>query len=225
MGRLTVQQTVDYSVYEEQIRKLIDQHVTGVDIVPGEQPVVIDPVDDNPDKWSDEKTKNETDKIKTRTKKTIEQKLGDDPYAQKVFSALLKDAIKKAESLFDYKAQFKLFSDLEAMVEDREVPDLPTDRFEGNKHAQAYYGTFKLVLGDDFAALDADKGEQLITEAFEIDQVVNRAVAENSLNPVGIEQDVRKNLLPRLFALVGLDKAKEVLNEVVQILRNGVANR
>jgi type I restriction enzyme R subunit len=55
--------------------------------------------------------------------------------------------------------------------------------------------------------------------------VVNRAVAENSLNPVGIEQDVRKNLLPRLFALVGLDKAKEVLNEVVQILRNGLANR
>ena len=55
--------------------------------------------------------------------------------------------------------------------------------------------------------------------------MVNRAVAENSLNPVGIEQDVRKNLLPRLFALVELDKAKEVLNEVVQILRNGVANR
>jgi type I restriction enzyme R subunit len=48
-------------------------------------------------------------------------------------------------------------------------------------------------------------------------------VAENSLNPVGIEQDVRKNLLPRLFSLVGLDKAKAVLDEVVQILRNGVA--
>ena len=224
-ARVDAQETVDYSAYEEQIRKLIDQHVTGIDIVPGGQPVVIGPVDDNPDNWSDEKTKNETDKIKTRTKKTIEQKLGDDPYAQKVFSALLKDAIKKAESLFDYKAQFKLFSDLEAMVEDREVPDLPTDRFEGNKHAQAYYGTFKLILGEDFAALEADKGEQLIIEAFEIDQVVNRAVAENSLNPVGIEQDVRKSLLPRLFALVGLDKAKEVLEEVVQIIRNGVANR
>jgi type I restriction enzyme R subunit len=48
-------------------------------------------------------------------------------------------------------------------------------------------------------------------------------VAENSLNPVGIEQDVRKTLLPRLFSLIGLDKAKEMLNEVVQILRNGVA--
>ena len=142
-----------------------------------------------------------------------------------MFSALLKDAIKKAESLFDYKAQFKLFSELETLVDDRDVPDLPTESFQGNKHAQAYYGAFKLVLGAGFTTLEADKGEQLIAEAFEIDQVVNRAVAENSLNPVGIEQDVRKNLLPRLFSLVGLDKAKEVLDEVVQIIRNGVANR
>jgi type I restriction enzyme R subunit len=79
------------------------------------------------------------------------------------------------------------------------------------------------MLGDDFAVLEADKGEQLIEEAFEIDKVVNRAVAENSLNPAGIEQDVRKSLLPRLFSLVGLDKAKEILDEVVQILRNGGA--
>ena len=221
--RMDAQETVDYSEYEGQIRDLIDRYVTGVDVTPGDEPVLIDAVDNDPEAWSDEKTKNETDKIKTRTKKTIEEKLGDDPYAKKVFSALLKDAIEKAEAMFDYKAQFKLFSDLEAMVEDREVPDLPTDAFQGNKHAQAYYGAFKLVLGEDFPALEAEKREQLIEEAFEIDTVVNRAVAENSLNPVGIEQDVRKTLLPRLFSLIGLDKAKEMLNEVVQILRNGVA--
>ena len=221
--RLDAQETVDYSEYEGQIRDLIDRYVIGVSVTPGEEPALIAYVEDKPEDWSEEKTKNETDKIKTRTKKTIEEKLGDDPYAKKVFSAMLKEAIEKAESMFDYKAQFKLFSDLEAMVEDREVPGLPVDRFEGNKHAQAYYGAFKLVLGEDFAPLEAEKGEQLIQEAFEIDQVVNRAVAENSLNPVGIEQDVRKNLLPRLFGLIGLDRAKAMLDEVVQILRNGAA--
>jgi len=221
--RMDAQETVDYSEYEGQIRDLIDRYVTGVDVAPGDEPVLIDPVDDKPEEWSDEKTKNETDKIKTRTKKTIEQQLGDDPYAKEVFSKLLKDAIEKAESMFDYHAQFKMFSELEAMVDDREVPDLPTDRFDGNKHAQAYYGAFKLVLGDDFPELEAEKGEELIQEAFEIDKVVNRAVAENSLNPVGIEQDVRKTLLPKLFSLIGLDKAKAMLDEIVQILRNGVA--
>ena len=221
--RMDAQETVDYSQYEGQIRDLIDRYVTGVDVAPGDEPILIDSVDNNPDNWSDEKTKNETDKIKTRTKKTIEEKLGDDPYAKQVFSALLKEAIEKAESMFDFKAQFKLFSDLEAMVEERDVPDLPTDAFKGNRHAQAYYGAFKLMLGNDFTMLEADKGEQLIEEAFEIDKVVNRAVAENSLNPAGIEQDVRKSLLPRLFSLVGLDKAKKMLDEVVQILRNGGA--
>jgi type I restriction enzyme R subunit len=220
--RIDAQETVDYSAYEGQIRDLIDRYVTGVHVAPGDEPVFIDSVESSPENWSDEKTKNETDKIKTRTKKTIEEKLGDDPYAHKVFSALLKEAIEKAESMFDYKAQFKLFSDLEAKVEERDVPDLPVARFQGNKHAQAYYGAFKLVLDKEFTALEAEKGEQLIEEAFEIDKVVNRAVAENSLNPVGIEQDVRKSLLPRLFSLVGLDKAKTLLDEVVQILRNGV---
>ena len=222
--RMDAQETVDYSAYEGQIRDLIDRYVTGVDVAKGEEPVVIESIGETrPDYWSDDKARNETDKIKTRTKKTIEEKLGDDPYAKKVFSALLKEAIEKAESMFDYKAQFRLFSDLEKRVEDRDVPDLPVSAFQGNKHAQAYYGAFKLVLGEEFATLEAEQGGQLIDEAFEIDQVVNRAVAENSLNPAGIEQDVRKTLLPRLFSLVGLDKAKKVLDEVVQILRNGGA--
>lgn len=222
--RLDAQETVDYSAYEGQIRDLIDRYVTGIDVKKGDEPVVIESIGEtNPDYWSDDKARNETDKIKTRTKKTIEERLGDDPYAQKVFSALLKEAIEKAEAMFDYKAQFRMFSDLEKMVEERDVPDLPVSAFDGNKHAQAYYGAFKLVLGKEFDALETEKGDQLIEEAFEIDRVVHRAVAENSLNPVGIEQDVRKNLLPRLFSLVGLDKAKAVLDEVVQILRNGVA--
>ncbi|WP_193073312.1 type I restriction endonuclease subunit R [Pseudomonas sp. FME51] len=222
--RMDAQETVDYSEYEGQIRDLIDRYVTGVDVAPGEEPVLIESISEpRPEYWSEDKARNETDKIKTRTKKTIEQQLGDDPYAKKVFSAMLKDAIEKAESMFDYTAQFRLFSELEARVDERDVPGLPTDEFKDNKHAQAYYGTFKLALGEAFADLQSDQGGQLIEEAFEIDKVVNRAVAENSLNLAGIEQDVRKNLLPRLFGLVGLDKAKEVLDEVVQIIRNGVA--
>ena len=57
---------------------------------------------DKPEDWREEKTRNETDIIKTRIKKTIEQDLANDPYAQKVFSELLKDAISEAESLFDH---------------------------------------------------------------------------------------------------------------------------
>lgn len=222
--RMDAQETIDYSEYESQIRKLIDQHVTGVDVYPSGDPVLIDTVDEtHSDYWSEDKTRNETDKIKTRTKKTIEEKLGDDPYAHKVFSALLQEAIEQADAMFDYHAQFKLLSELEAQVDNREVPGIPTEAFAGNPHAQAYYGTFKLALGDDFAALEAEQGDALIDEAYAIDDAVNRAVAENSLNPAAIEQDVRQNLLPQLFQRVGLDAAKQILDDVVQIIRNGVA--
>jgi type I restriction enzyme R subunit len=49
--------------------------------------------------------------------------------------------------------------------------------------------------------------------------VVNQAVAENSLNPQNIEASIRKALLPKLFSLMGLDKAKEVIEQVIQVTR------
>ncbi len=40
----------------------------------------------NIEDWSEEKTRNETDIIKTRVTKMIEQQLRNDPYAQEAFS-------------------------------------------------------------------------------------------------------------------------------------------
>jgi NADH-quinone oxidoreductase subunit F len=49
-----------------------------------------------PDEWKEDKTRNETDIIKTRVTRMIEQELGDDPYAQEAFSKLLRQAIEEA---------------------------------------------------------------------------------------------------------------------------------
>jgi type I restriction enzyme R subunit len=56
----------------------------------------------DPATWSEEKTRNETDIIRSRVKKTIEQELADDPYAQAVFSELLKQASAEADAQFDH---------------------------------------------------------------------------------------------------------------------------
>ncbi len=73
---------------------------------------------DAPADWSEEKTRNETDIIRTRIKKTIEQDLQDNPYAQKIFSELLEEAIKEAEAQFEHPyKQYALFKDLEEQVE------------------------------------------------------------------------------------------------------------
>src|SRR5690625_6567644 len=63
-----------------------------------------------PEDWSEDKTRNETDIIKTRVTRMIEQELRDDPYAQEAFSKLLRQAIEEAEKLFDHPLkQYMLF--------------------------------------------------------------------------------------------------------------------
>src|SRR5690606_22514441 len=82
--------------------------------------------EEDPATWSEEKTRNETDIIRTRLKRTIEQELADDPYAQKVFAELLKQAIAEAEAMFDHPLkQYALFKKFEEKVAQREVDGIP----------------------------------------------------------------------------------------------------
>ena len=182
--------------------------------------------DQDPKKWSEEKTRNETDIIRSRLKRTIEQELVDDPYAQLVFSELLKQAIAEAEAMFNHPyKQYLLFKDFEDKVNNRDVDSLP-DAFGDNRHAKAYYGVFRLVMGEDhFKGLVQEENQSFVDEAFAIEETVRSAVAEYSLNPQNIEAEIRKNLLPRLYKRIGLDQAKEVIERIIQITRVGLGRR
>ncbi|MBO9444177.1 type I restriction endonuclease subunit R [Phaeobacter italicus] len=215
-------ETVDFSQYEQQIRQLVDKHVIGQDIVEPEGFIRVADLGQagSPEEWSDEKMRTEADVIKTRIRKTIEQELIDDPYAQKVFSDLLKDAIKAAEAMFDHPhKQYVMFKDLEQQVSNRATPGLP-DSFSGNYRAQAFYGVLLEAkgLGTD-ELLDQ---ETLVQEAFHIDQVVSEAVQAHSINPANIEAAISKSLLPRYFQKFGgLDQAEMLVGQLVAIVRSG----
>jgi len=219
-------ETLDYSDYQDRIRKLISKHVVGENIREPEGVYLVNELgkEQPPEEWSEEKTRNETDVIKTRVRRTIEQKLQDDPYAQKVFSELLEDIIAQAEAMFEHPfQQYALFNDFEQQVEERRVPDMP-DAFEGHPHAKAYYGVFRLVLGEEtFKDLSEEQAKEYVDLAFDVDQTVDQAVAENSLNPQNIEAAIRKGLLPRLFKTFGMDKAKTIIDRMIQITRLGVS--
>jgi type I restriction enzyme R subunit len=220
---------VDYDEYAEQVKKLMDKHVVGVEV---KEPGGVYEVGkmgqkQQPENWSDDKTRNETDIIKTRVTKMIEQELQDDPYAQEAFSKLLRQAIEEAEKLFDHPLkQYMLFCEFEEQVQGRRLNDIP-DAFSGNRHAQAYFGVFKKVLPEAFAVLDQQVQDKWIKLAFEIDQAVEASVTENSINPQNIEADIRKKLLPRMFQECkaiggGMDQAKRVVEMIVQITRVGL---
>jgi type I restriction enzyme R subunit len=220
---------IDYDEYADQVKKLLDKHVVGVEVKEPEGAYEVGKMGQQqpPEDWSEDKTRNETDIIKTRVTRMIEQELRDDPYAQEAFSKLLRQAIEEAEKLFDHPLkQYMLYREFEEQVKDRRLNDIP-DAFAGNRHAQAYFGVFKKVLPEALAVLDQQVQDKWVNLAFEIDQAVENSVAENSINPQNIEADIRKKLLPRMFQECraiggGMDQAKKIVEMIVQITRVGL---
>ncbi|MGL5337056.1 MAG: type I restriction enzyme subunit R domain-containing protein, partial [Enterovibrio sp.] len=219
---------IDYDEYAEQVKKLLDKHVVGVEVKEPEGVYEVNKMGQKqPDGWSEEKTRNETDIIKTRVTRMIEQELRDDPYAQEAFSKLLRQAIEEAEKLFEHPLkQYMLFCEFEEQVQERRLNDIP-DAFAGNRHAQAYFGVLKKVLPEALSVLDQQVQDKWVKIAFDIDQAVETAVAEHSINPQNIEADIRKKLLPRMLQECkaiggGLDHAKKIVEMIVQITRVGL---
>ena len=217
------QETIDYSAYEDQISRLVDRYVVGEDVENVDGVLIVNDLgkQEPAESWSSEKTRNETDIIRSRMRKTIEQELSDDPYAQLYFSDLLKRAIAEASALFDHPyKQYVLFKDLEQKLASKHIDELP-DQLKGHSHASAYFGIIRLEIEDDVLIGEARKA--LVEASLDMEKAVEKAIAENSLNPANIESAIRKAVLPRLFSIVGLDKAKIITERIVEITRIGLA--
>ncbi|MCF2848352.1 HsdR family type I site-specific deoxyribonuclease [Pseudoalteromonas sp. ACER1] len=223
-------ETINYDEYAEDIRSLLDKHIAGIEVKEPDGAYLVGNLgkDVKPQDMSDDEARNQTDKITGRITKMIEQDLADDPYAQEYFSKMLKKAIEDAKAMFDAPVkQYILFADFEQEVKDRKMADVPNDFVDDsgklNKHAQAYFGLFKHLFDSEFLndkALDNDK---LVALAFSINDVVNTAVAEYSINPAEIENAIHMKLLPLLFADLGLDNAQKLIEEVLKRARLGLS--
>jgi type I restriction enzyme R subunit len=223
-------ETVNYDEYAEDIRSLLDKHIAGIEVKEPDGAYLVGNLGKNvkPQDLSDDEARNQTDKITGRITKMIEEDLADDPYAQEYFSNLLKKAIEKTKEMFDAPVkQYILFADFEQEVKERKVADIPNDFTDDsgklNKHAQAYFGLFKHVFGADYLIEQSLDNEKLVALAFNIDEVVNNAVAEYSINPAEIENAISMKLLPMLFGDIGIDNAEKLIEAVLKITRLGLS--
>ena len=227
--RADAEETVDYDEYAENIRAMLDKHIGGVRIEEPEGVYLVGNMgkDVKPDEMSDDEARNKKDVISGRITKSIEQDLADDPFAQEYFSKLLKQAIEQAKEMFDAPVkQYLLFAELEAQVVAREVKDLPMDRFAAldpkiKRHVQAYYGLFPRHLGEDHEISE----DECFELAVMIDEVVTALVAEYSINQSELEKQVSSKLLPDLFKVCGIEKAKLIIVDVIQVIRLGVSGK
>lgn len=223
-------ETIDYDQYAEDIKSLLDKHIAGIEVKEPDGAYLVGNLGKNvkPENMTDDEARNQTDKITGRITKMIEQDLADDPYAQEYFSRLLKKAIEDAKAMFDAPVkQYILFADFEQEVKERKVANTPSvfhdDEGKLNKRAQAYYGLFKFLFEYTYLVEQGLDNEKLVELAFSIDQVVTTAVAEFSINPAEIENAISMKLLPMLFADLGIDKAQQLIEEVLKITRLGLA--
>ncbi|MEJ6080167.1 HsdR family type I site-specific deoxyribonuclease [Vibrio sp. 1-Bac 57] len=225
--REDAEETVKYDEYSENIRAMLDKHIGGVEIQESQGIYLVGNMGKaaKPEEMSDDEARNKKDAITGRITKMIDQDLADDPYAQEYFSNLLKQAIDKTKEMFDAPVkQYLLFADFEEQVKERKVEGIPNDRFSEldpaiKRHVQAYYGLFLKHL-DSANGLSED---ECFDSAILIDEIVTAAVAEFSINPQEIENQIRRKLLPVLFKSIGMDKAKVVITDIIQITRLGVA--
>ena len=225
--REDAEETVNYDEYAENIRTMLDKHIGGVEIQESKGAYLVGNMgkDAKPEDMSDDEARNKKDAITGRVTKMIEQDLADDPYAQEYFSKLLKQAIQQAKDMFDAPVkQYLLFADFEEQVKQRKVEGLSNTRFaklEPNvkRHVQAYYGLFIKHFPEDNPLTEDER----FNFSLRIDEIVTAAVAEFSINPQEIEKHINRQLLPVLYKAIGMDAAKKVITDVIQITRLGVA--
>ena len=212
-------ESVDYSSYEKQIRNIINKHI-GAD----EVKVIIEQVnifsEDDFEKELDGVSGDaaKADTIASRMKRTINEKMEEDPALYKKLSEMISEAIaehrEKRLSDTEYLRKIKnVMSELRGEAKS----DVP-EKLRGLDTAKAYYGVLNEVLPTtgDFGVLPKDV---IVTVALEFDDIVNtHKIRDWSHKDDVINQmknDIEDNIL-NLKERYGLDLSFEQIDSILE---------
>lgn len=191
--KLRYAETIDFKEYEPKIQKLIDTYVGASEAIQLNEPVNIF----DKTKFSAEVEKlgsdaSKADTIAHRTKRTITEKMDEDPVFYTRFSKLLEETIKAWRE--------KRISDAEYLKRTKEIMDSVVNRkedlpaqLEGRDVAKAFYGiileTVKSQIGEgtkliDFAVKVALNVDDLIQSHLKRDWVADRDAVNRMKNDI-----------------------------------------
>ncbi len=200
--RKRYQEDIDFKLYEERVRKLLDQHIQANEIV-----TLTAPVNIFDEKAFDQAVAEQTtpaskaDMIASLTQRTITERMEEDPVYFEKISKLIQKAIA------DHKAQ--RLSELEflnAMQQAREQvvrprnDDVPPD-IRSDANAVAFYHTLEKHLGivtttGRDTRSDSAEAAQRMLERIQQHRVVNRTQRDD------IQNEMRNDLDDYLFEIV-----------------------
>lgn len=217
-------EAIDYSSYEQQIRNMVNKYI-GADAVKQ----LIDPVNvfaiDEFEKEIDsiEGDAAKADAIASRVKKTITEKMEEDPALYKRLSELIDEAIAehRAKRLSDMEYLERIRGILDELrgKEGSDLPDILNHRDE----AKAYYGVIQEPMAsysvpgytpEEFAAETAVRLEDIISEHKIRDWTKNQDIKNLMMN--GIE-DYLYSLKGRYELAINLDLIEKITQQVLAI--------
>jgi type I restriction enzyme R subunit len=192
---------IDFREYEAKVEKLINAHVTSSEVLQITSQVNI---------FDREKFQAEVDKLQSpaskadtiahRTKKTINEKMEEDPFFYRRFSKILEDVIEawRDRRLSDAEYLSKVIEIMNA-VRERKGDDLPPELM-GHDIAKAFYG----AVNDVFGRLQSPPPDikKIATEAaLEIDRIIEGNIVVAWVSNQNVQNEIRNRIDDFLYEL------------------------
>jgi type I restriction enzyme R subunit len=219
-------ESVDYSSYEAQIRNMVNKYIGASEVKQ-----IVEPVDvfdrDNLEKELEgiDGDAAKADAIASRMKKTITEKMDEDPALYKRLSELIEQAIaeNRVQRLSDAEYLNRMKGHLAEMRTEGSSA-LPSV-LNGHADAKAYYG----VLHEHLPLVNEIKSPALIAAdmALKVEELIDKHKIRDWVHKIDVQNAILNDIEDYLFSMKGrynLEFSFEELDRMMQLLMN-VAKR
>jgi type I restriction enzyme R subunit len=211
-------EVVDFKEYEARIQKLVDQHVGT-----GEVEKITDLVNIfDADAFAKEVEKlgssaSKADTIAYRTKRTIHDRMQEDPAFYRQFSEMLEDAIRafREQRLSDAEYLHKV-TEISEKVKNRTGDDIP-EALAHRDVAKAFFGVLQVVFAG-YAADGVDGRTASTTASLAIDEIIQQNRIVNWTNNTDVQNRIMGAIEDYLFDLKGRHGIELTFEDIDRVL-------
>lgn len=213
---------VDFKEYESKVKKLVDTYVTSDEVTSITELVNIF----DAEKFQAEVEKvvgdaAKADTIASRTKKTITEKMQEDPAFYRKFSDLLEEAIREFRNKRISEAEYlRRVKDIMESVRNRtgdEVPGSLSDR----QAAKAFYGIILETL-KSLEGISGDLKEEAAKIALEIDEIVQKRIVVDWIRKDDVQNQMQNDIDDFLFDLKSEGKVELSVEQIDHIMQQSL---
>jgi len=211
---------IDYKEYEAKVQKLINTHVTSNEVLQVTPLVNIF----EPEKFQAEIDKLDSDAARAdtiahRTKRTILEKMEEDPFFYRRLSKILEEAIEAyREGRISDAEYLNRVTESMKSVRDRTGDDLPA-ALRSQEVAKAFYGVVSDVLGRKNGSI-ANRKELAAQAALRIDELVIQNRVVDWISNLDIQNQMRNQIDDYLYEMKEENEIDLTLEDMDFIIEN-----